>query len=191
MSGPERTRGPARLQLLIIAVLFLGPLMLAALMYYGGLDLRPSGRSNHGLLLQPVMPLADDYPELQELSDRQWLLIYSHAEACDDECREALYTLRQSRLMLGNDMNRLARLFLHGNTPPDTVFLDEQHQGLRTLNNESLAQDLWSALPQDVPSNGFFLLDPLGNLVMYFGPDLGPREMVDDIKHLLDLSHIG
>ncbi|HSD69391.1 MAG TPA: hypothetical protein VLB07_07555 [Woeseiaceae bacterium] len=191
MSGPERTRGPARLQLLIIAVLFLGPLILAALMYYGGLDLRPSGRSNHGLLLQPVMPLADDYPELQELSDGQWLLIYSHAEACDDECREALHTLRQSRLMLGNDMNRLARLFLHGNTPPDTVFLDEQHQGLRTLNNESLAQDLWSALPQDVPSNGFFLLDPLGNLVMYFGPDLGPREMVDDIKHLLDLSHIG
>ncbi|MCI0516883.1 MAG: hypothetical protein L0Y45_03520 [Woeseiaceae bacterium] len=191
MSGPETTRGPAHLQLLIIAALFLGPLILAALMYYGGLDLRPSGRSNHGLLLQPVMPLADDHPELQELSGGQWLLVYSHAEACDDECREALYTLRQSRLMLGNDMNRLGRLFLHGDIPPDTVFLNKQHQGLRTLNNESLAQELWSALPQDVPSNGFFLLDPLGNLVMYFGPDLGPREMVDDIKHLLDLSHIG
>lgn len=191
MSGPERTRGPARLQLLLIAALFLGPLLLAALMYYGGLDLKPSGTSNHGVLLQPVLPLADDYPELRELSGGQWLLVYSHAEACDDECRAALYTLRQSRLMLGNDMNRLGRLFLHGNSPPDTVFLDEQHQGLRTLDNESLAQDLWSALPQDVPSTGFFLLDPLGNLVMYFGPDLGPREMVDDIKHLLDLSHIG
>lgn len=191
MSSPERTRGPARLQLLLIAALFLGPLILAALMYYGGLDLRPAARSNHGLLLEPVLPLADDYPELRELSGGQWLLVYSHAETCGDECREALYTLRQSRLMLGNDMNRLGRLFLHGNTPPDTVFLDQQHQGLRTLDNESLAQDLWSALPQDVPSNGFFLLDPLGNLVMYFGPDLGPREMVDDIKHLLDLSHIG
>jgi len=191
MNGPERTRGPARLQLLLIAALFLGPLLLAALMYYCGLVVKPSGTSNHGVLLHPVLPLADVYPVLRELSGGQWLLVYSHAEACDLECREALYTLRQSRLMLGNDMNRLGRLFLHGNSPPDTVFLDEQHQGLRTLDNESLAQDLWSALPQDVPSNGFFLLDPLGNLVMYFGPDLGPREMVDDIKHLLDLSHIG
>ena len=191
MSGPERTRGPARLQLLLIAALFLGPLLLAALMYYGGLDLRPAGRSNHGVLLEPVLPLADDYPELREFSDGQWLLVYANAGACSDDCRNALYTMRQSRLMLGNDMNRLARLFLHGKSPPDTVFLGEQHQGLRTLNNESLAHDLRSVLPQDVPSNGFFLLDPLGNLVMYFGPDLGPREMVDDIKHLLDLSHIG
>jgi hypothetical protein len=191
VTGPERTRGPARLQLLLIASLFLGPLILAALMYYGGLDLRPAGRSNHGVLLQPVRKLADRYPELVELSGGQWLLVYSNADACNDDCRKALYLLRQSRLMLGNDMNRLARLFLHGNTPPDTVFLDEQHQGLRTLKNQSLAQDLWLALPQNVPSNGFFLLDPLGNLVMYFAPNLGPREMVDDINHLLDLSHIG
>jgi hypothetical protein len=184
-------RGPARLQLLLIAGLFLGPLILAALMYYGGMDLRPSGRSNHGVLLEPVSQLSDKYPELRELSGGQWLLVYSNTDACNGDCRDALYTLRQSRLMLGNDMNRLTRLFLHGDTPPDKVFLDEQHEGLRTLNNGSLAKDLWSALPPDVPSAGFFLLDPLGNLVMYFRPDLSPGEMVDDIQHLLELSRIG
>lgn len=184
-------RGPARLQLLLIAGLFLGPLILATLMYYGGLDLRPSGRSNHGVLLEPVRQLSDRYPELRELSGGQWLLVYSNTDACNDDCRDALYALRQSRLMLGNDMNRLTRLFLHGDIPPDKVFLDEQHEGLRTLNNGSLAEDLWSALPRDVPSAGFFLLDPLGNLVMYFRPDLSPREMVGDIQHLLELSRIG
>ncbi len=184
-------RGPARLQLLLIAGLFLGPLILAALMYYGGLDLKPSARSNHGVLLKPVTPLSGRYPELQALSGGQWLLVYSNVNACDDACRDALYTLRQSRLMLGNNMNRLTRLFLHGDTPPDTVFLDEQHAGLRTLNNDSLAKDLGSALPRDITSEGFFLLDPLGNLVMYFRPDLSPHEMVDDIQHLLKLSRIG
>jgi hypothetical protein len=184
-------RGPARLQLLLIAALFLGPLILAALMYYGGLDLRPSGRSNHGVLLEPVRQLSNSYPELRELSGGQWLLVYLNVDVCDNDCRDALYTLRQSRLMLGNDMNRLTRLFLHGDTAPDKVFLDEQHQGLRTLNNGSLAKDLWSVLPPEVPSEGFFLLDPLGNLVMYFRPDLSPREMVDDIQHLLELSRIG
>ncbi len=184
-------RGPARLQLLLIAALFLGPLILAALMYYGGLDLRPEGRSNHGVLLEPARRLSDRYPELRELSGGQWLLVYSNVDACNDDCRNALYTLRQSRLMLGNDMNRLTRLFLHGDTLPDRVFLDEQHEGLRTMDSGSLAQDLRWALPKDVPSDGFFLLDPLGNLVMYFSPDLSPREMVEDIEHLLELSRIG
>jgi hypothetical protein len=184
-------RGPARLQLLLVAALFLGPLILAALMYYGGLDLRPAGRSNHGVLLEPVRQLSDQYPELQELSGGLWLLIYSNVDPCNNECRNALHTLRQVRLMLGNDMSRLARLFLHGDKPPDRVFLDEQHEGLRTMNNGSLAQDLWSTLPPGVLSEGFFLLDPLGNLVMYFRPDLSPREMVADIEHLLELSQIG
>jgi hypothetical protein len=34
-------------------------------------------------------------------------------------------------------------------------------------------------------------VDPLGNLVMYFPPDLDLRDMVEDIQHLLDLSRIG
>jgi hypothetical protein len=38
---------------------------------------------------------------------------------------------------------------------------------------------------------GIYLIDPLANLVMYFPPDLGPRELVDDVKHLLRLSRIG
>jgi hypothetical protein len=71
------------------------------------------------------------------------------------------------------------------------VFLDEQHRGLKTLDNGSLAQDLRSALPGNTASGGYYLLDPIGNLVMYFHPNLGPREMVDDIRHLLELSRIG
>ena len=38
---------------------------------------------------------------------------------------------------------------------------------------------------------GFSPVAPLGNLVMYFTPGLAPRDMVDDIKHLLKLSRIG
>jgi hypothetical protein len=38
---------------------------------------------------------------------------------------------------------------------------------------------------------GVYLIDPLGNLVMYFPPDLDPKDAVRDIKHLLKLSNIG
>jgi hypothetical protein len=45
--------------------------------------------------------------------------------------------------------------------------------------------------PDELADGGYFLLDPLGNLVMYFRPDIAPSDMVADIKHLLRLSHIG
>jgi hypothetical protein len=93
--------------------------------------------------------------------------------------------------MLGNDMSRVTRVFLQGNSTADKVLFDEENSGLEVLHDYDLAQDLWSALPDDTRPGGLFLVDPLGNLVMYFQPTLDPRDMVDDIKHLLKLSRIG
>jgi hypothetical protein len=191
MNYAERKRGPARLQLLLIAALFLGPLIFAAWMYYSGNVLQPAARSNYGTLLEPIRNLAGAYPEVRELAAGKWLLVYANSDDCSGSCPDALYTMRQSRLMLGNDMNRLVRVFLHGETPPDTVLSGAQLDGLVLRHNAHLAEQLWSALPQGVPHGGILLIDPLGNLVMYFRSDLSPHHMVDDIEHLLDLSHIG
>ena len=88
-------------------------------------------------------------------------------------------------------MDRVQRVFLHGETPPDTVFLAEEHPGLITIEDSGLTGLLRNKRPADVPAGGYFLIDPHGNLVMYFRPDLDPAEIVDDIKHLLRLSRIG
>ncbi len=42
---------------LLIAVVFFGPLLFAAWMYYSGDALRPQSRSNHGVLLEPIVNL--------------------------------------------------------------------------------------------------------------------------------------
>jgi hypothetical protein len=102
-----------------------------------------------------------------------------------------VHAQRQLRLMLGNDMSRVTRVFLQGNSTADRVLFDEDDGGLEVLHNNELARDLWSALPDGTPPGGLFLIDPLGNLVMYFQSTLDPRDMVDDIKHLLKLSRIG
>ena len=93
--------------------------------------------------------------------------------------------------MLGREMDRLLRVFLHGESAPDTLFIAAEHQGLITIEDASLAGLLENKRPATLPAGGFFLVDPLGNLVMYFRPDIEPRDMVDDIKHLLRLSRIG
>lgn len=190
MSRPAKS---GRLQLALIAAVFLGPLLIAAWLYFGGGSLAPEGRSNHGALLEPIINIGEQLPDsaLIPLYEDSWVLVYANEQACDEPCRESLHTLRQSRLMLGREMDRVARVFLHGDTPPDTVFLSAEHAGLNTIQDADLSNLLNYKKPTELPEGGYYLIDPLGNLVMYFRPDIDPSDMVDDIKHLLRLSRIG
>lgn len=187
----------SRRQLIVVAVLFLGPLLVAALMYYGNVSWLPVGRTNHGRLLEPIINLSDSQGRhlLSELTDGEtdnhWVLVYVNNGECDESCTAALHRLRQSRLMLGNEMTRMKRLFLHGTIAPDTLFLERQHAGLITASDRHLDQLLDAKRPADFSAGGLYLVDPLGNLVMYFNAELAPGDMVDDIKHLLKLSRIG
>ena len=185
--------GKGRVQLLLIAAVFLGPLALAAWLYFAGQELTPVGRTNNGALLQPITNLVEALPEspLHTHNDGYWVLLYANETACDEACAHSLYTLRQSRLMLGKEMDRLVRVFLHGDTAPDTVLLADEHKGLVTLQDSSLKELLDNKKPVGLDAGGYYLVDPLGNLVMYFRPDIDPSAMVEDIKHLLELSRIG
>jgi hypothetical protein len=192
MTNNGGKRLPAWLQLVLLGILFGGPLILAAWLYYGG-SLSPSGRTNHGALLDPIVNLQESMPNspVAGLSGDRWLLVYANEGGCRANCEDALYVMRQSRLMLGNEMQRLLRVFLRGPTAPDRVFIEEQHPGLAVIEDAELSQFLGARRPQELSTGGFFLVDPLGNLVMYFPPEIDPGDMVDDIEHLLDLSRIG
>jgi hypothetical protein len=182
----------ARVQMLLIASVFFGPLAVATYMYYSG-SLQPAGRTNHGALLQPIVSVAEALPESETViqGDGLWLLIYSNQGDCDAICENALYTLRQSRKMLGKEADRLVRVFLHGESSPDKVFLEAEHAGLISLKDSGLSALLHNKKPAKLPVGGYFLMDPLGNLVMYFVPEIDPGDMVGDIKRLLKLSRIG
>ncbi len=187
-------KGPAgRLQLVLIALVFFGPLFLAAGMYFTGASFQPAGRTNNGDLFQPAIPIADELPDSSLLDNigGRWLLIYSNSGACEDACKRALYILRQSRLTLGNDMDRLGRVLLRGESAPDTVVPGENYAGTIILIDDALGEWLQDKRPEAAAPGGYFLVDPLGNLVMYFSPEIGPGAMLDDIEHLLELSRIG
>lgn len=190
MSKQKDIKG--RLQLILLALVFFGPLILAAWLYFGGRDLQPGGKTNHGDILQPIVTLPDVLPDapFTRYLDGHWLLIYANDGACDAACDRSLYTLRQARLMLGDDMDRLLRVFLHGGLRPDAVALAE-YAGTVTLRDDDLGSLLRSRTPAGAPQGGYYLVDPLGNLVMYFRSDMDPADMVEDISHLLELSRIG
>jgi len=186
VNQPTVKRG--RLQLIIIALVFIGPLALATWMYRTG-AFTPAVTSNNGVLIIPVVNIVDS--PLTDIAGGKWTLVYSNDGVCEEICREALHRLRQTRLMTGSEMDRIVRAFLHGDSSPDKVLIQGEHPGLQTIKNRALGNLLEENRPRNALPGGIYLLDPLANLVMYFPPDLEPRDMVGDIKHLLKLSRIG
>lgn len=193
MSESNAQKPSGMLQVVLLGLVFAVPLLIAAWMYFGGEGLQPAGRTNHGILMEPFDNLRDIAPRdaNRVLPADKWGLVYVNEGSCGEPCRYALYTMRQSRLMLGNDMSRLQRVFLHGDQAPDAEFVGEEHAGLVMKPAAALGRELSGRIPAGSPPGGFFLVDPLGNLVMYFPPDIDPGAMVDDIDHLFGLSSIG
>lgn len=188
---------PARAQIWILIAAFFAPLLIAFVLYYGLDGWRPSGRTNHGELIDPPRPLAATpltsvtgaALDPQFLRDK-WSLVYIGAGRCEARCREALTLMRQTRLALGDDLARVQRVFLATEPCCDRAYLDAEHPGLIIAQMSAGAGSLIGQFP-DAHSGRIYLVDPLGNLMMSYAADAPPKGLLDDLKKLLKLSHIG
>jgi hypothetical protein len=184
MSTPHRELHLRNLRTVgALAALFLMPLVLSFWMYYTG-GWQPAGRTNHGELIEPARPL----PAAQAFQGK-WTLAYVGAGSCDAACRQALLVMRQTRLALNNEMTRVNRVLLATSDCCDREFLNREHAGLLLI--EAPAPSLLNAFPAADRSRSIFVVDPLGNLVMRFDARQDPKGLLQDLKKLLKLSHIG
>jgi len=183
--------------LAVLAALFLLPLLLSFWMYYGT-SWRPTSHVNHGELITPARPLpATRLPILMgaphsgTLFHRNWSIVYIGAGQCDDNCRNALYVMRQTRLALNNEMTRVDRVFLVTANCCDHTFLAREHGGMVVVDASAPEA---SALLQAFPAgreNSLFIVDPLGNLMMRFDTHQDAKGLLQDLQKLLRLSSIG
>lgn len=188
----------SRSQLLLLALMFFAPLLLAFLVYYGS-QWRPLSRTNHGTLIEPPRPLprlslprADGSLAAEGVLIGRWSLLYVAAGDCDAACHASLYFMRQTYLGMGNLIPRLQQVFLATGPCCDRAFLGREHPDLLTLDAGGEAAAPWlSRIPADARANTLFLIDPRGNLMMRYDAHRDPRGLHEDLKKLLDLSHIG
>jgi hypothetical protein len=194
-----------------LAALFLLPLVIAFWAYYGS-TWRPTALVNHGDLIEPVRPLpaitlpsagdnpaASDRPgagKLMAQGDPQlrsrWTLVYIGSGQCDASCQHTLYVMRQTRLALNNEMARVARVFLVTGDCCASQFLNAEHAGLQLLDaGGASAAPLLAQFPANDREHTLFIVDPLGNLMMRYDARRDPRGLLQDLKKLLSLSHIG
>jgi len=191
----------SRKQVWILVAVFFAPLLLAFLFYYG-LGIRPAGSTNRGELIHPPVTLpetelvAADEQNLPANTLRgKWTMVFIGDGACNERCREALTLMRQTRLALGDDMTRIQRLFLISANCCDRAYLDKEHPGLllARIDNppgEALLQTFPDAV-QATNGGRIYLVDPLGNLMMSYAPGAPPKGLLEDLKKLFKLSHIG
>ena len=100
--------------------------------------------------------------------------------------------MRQTRLSLNNDMTRVARVFLGTGDCCAREFLAHEHAGLVVLDATGAgAQGLLAQFPPGERAHTLFVVDPLGNLMMSYDARANPRGLLEDLKKLLRLSHIG
>jgi cytochrome oxidase Cu insertion factor (SCO1/SenC/PrrC family) len=207
MNAPIDTTRPAghplrsRKQVYILIGVFFAPLILAFLLYYG-LGVRPSGSTNKGDLIHPAVPLPE--VTLPSLGDQQlpanilrgkWTMVFIGDGACDNRCREALTLMRQTRLALNDDISRVQRLFLVTGNCCDSNYLEQEQRGLLLgrIDNPQ-GKTLLETFPDGALAGQpgrIYLVDPLGNLMMKYEPDAPQKGLLEDLKKLLKLSHIG
>jgi len=193
----EDSRRRGRRVLLLLAAMFLLPVVVAFSLYYGDLW-RPAGSASKGELITPPRPLnaaglrhADGTAAAAEVLQGKWTLIYIGDGACDDACRQALVFGRQSRLALNNEMTRVQRVFLATGNCCASDYFNAEHPGLVALDASSAeAQALLAQFPPE-RARGLFIVDPLGNLMMRHDTAQTDKGLLSDLKKLLKLSHIG
>ncbi len=208
VSDKERRKG--RLSFIVLVIIFFAPLVAAWLIYFGAIPWKPSGIKANGELLQPpvlievpgqdsqgAQVVRTEVPELQFLTEAQeasllrdkWALVYV-ADECESSCEESLVLIRQVRMSLGRYLDRISRALIVTQSPRDVERLTTAFPGMDIVRSDVLAEQILNASGRESGAQ-IYLVDPLGNLTIMFARDSEPREMYNDLKHLLKLSRIG
>lgn len=173
----QRSTRRNRWQLLLLALIFVAPVVASYYMYYVA---RPSGRTNFGTLIDPQRPLPelvgtdlDGQPVPLASLKGQWLLISVAGGACDAACRENLYLQRQMRAGLGKNQKRLDWVWLIDDDAPVPAELRAGLSKAQVLRVPTAQLAGWlEPEPGHAIAESLYVVDPLGHWMMRFPPKL-------------------
>ena len=195
-----------RLTLILMVLVFVVPVGMAIVLHSIGDGYKTDSTTNWGNLVTPVRPIAnfstvttDNEKFDREMLNGKWTMFYIDSAGCNESCFNNLYTIRQSRLGMGGEKDRVQRvmLLLNDGNNEQLEKIKEEHQGMKIirLEDDVLAEVLnnfeFEGLAAAGKAQRIYFVDPLGNLMMHYKSDISPRGVVKDLERLLKYSRIG
>lgn len=174
---PEGRTRSGRWKMIAVLLVCAAPVVASYFTYY---VVRPDGRRNFGELIDPQRPLPDmvahdlqGQPVNLKSLKGQWLLMSTADSACDEVCARHLYLQRQLREGLGKDKDRLDWVWLIADSAPvpDQLMPALKEATVLRIPLAELSQWL-EATPGHALSEHLYLVDPIGNWMMRFPPQL-------------------
>ncbi len=195
-----------RTKFVMIFLLFSVPFIASTITF---LVWKPTITNNYGELIVPVVPLPETKlhqvestpptssavssadTELIEKSLRgKWLMLTRDSGVCEEACRKKLYAMRQARLSLGREQDRVLRVILVDDDMAPSAALAREFAG--TIWISAKASPWLKLLPAPADSrNHLYGVDTLGNVFMRYSGDPDIKRMMQDFKQVLKASQIG
>jgi hypothetical protein len=182
-----------RIAILAVFALFLFPVILATLMHSEWLDWQPGGGRNHGVLIEPVIEL-DEFSVSDAFGNRfsreslleRWQLIHVSPGRCDENCLQNLYWLRQVRLAQDRHQPDIGLLFISPQTQDEATLNEIQAlaDDFRVVDGQA-ARVLLAQLPDGARQGGFYIGDPLANIILRYPIDAEHNGIRRDLRRLL------
>ena len=185
--------------LLLMIFVFVAPIIIGTVMFLNADDLKMgSGSVNYGKLITPPVSINvsglkvnDKAADLEETVRVKWTLLYLTPEVCDDKCNARIDLLKRLRLITNENMRRIRTVAVFPEAPANQEQLAFDNPDLVISTKSEGAAEFLAQFPHQ-DENPIYVIDPLGNLMMYYAgdtPDI--KRMLKDFKRILKYSHIG
>ncbi|MDA9608846.1 hypothetical protein N9S24_02180 [SAR86 cluster bacterium] len=187
---------------LIALSIFLTPFIVisaSTFWYYFGFG--PEERVNYGFLLSdPIdigkLDLELDFQHLDiDSMERKWMMIHFVKSKCLEDCADSIYIARQVNKLLSREQRRVKRYI--ASPEENRSFLQSFFSTYQDLNfikikDIEIVMDGFKASnidPFEQPN--LFIVDPIGNIVLYYSGEIDGKKLLTDLKKLLKASKIG
>ena len=169
-----------RRQLLVIMGIAFVTLGGSYLLFYFASSGTGWGTTNHGTFVQPHTT-TEQLGWVIRPEERNWRLWVVADDGCDELCAGKVKDLRALHILLSAEAGRVRRALTVKNAVTENVELPEAFPKLERV-------DLLT--PQTVEA-GVYIVDPNGNLVLYYDMARNPKDILQDLKKMLRVSQIG
>lgn len=145
--------------LVCLILAFFFPILISYLLYYNHERFNLK-TAHHGILINPPIDVKNLW---QSTGSNQWQIVHVTKKVCDNDCENVAYTLNQIKKALGKNSERVSFKIISPEQQPI------EKQGFSAENK-------------------IYLVDPSGNLFMYYADTANPMNILKDLSHVLEIS---